>query len=76
MPQAERPDRAWGYPLAAIVFIIFAAFYFVLTLYTDINNYLSGKTNFISSVIGLFLTAAGTHFYFYFKKRYGKKVHE
>ena len=73
MPHAERPYRARGYPLAAIVFIIFAAFYFVLTLYTDINNYLSGKTHFISSVFGLFLTAAGIPFYFYFKKRYGNE---
>ena len=72
MPDAERPYKAWGYPVAPAIFILFSAFYFVLTLYADINNYVSGKTHFISSVFGLALTGMGVPFYFYFKKRYGK----
>ena len=70
MPDAERPYKAWGYPIAPAIFVIFSAFYFVLTLYSDINNYLTGKTHFISSVFGLALTIAGIPLYFYFKKKY------
>ncbi|MEO6720897.1 MAG: amino acid permease [Ferruginibacter sp.] len=69
MPQAERPYKAWGYPITPIIFVIFSAFYFVLTLYADINNYVTGKTHFISSVFGLALTAIGIPFYFYFKRK-------
>jgi len=72
MPDAERPYKAWGYPVAPAIFIIFTAFYFGLTLYTDIDNYLAGKTHFINSVFGLVLTAMGIPFYFYFKWKHGK----
>ncbi len=67
MPDADRPYKAWGYPLAPAIFIIFSAFYFILTLYSDINNYLTGKTHFISSVFGLALTIIGVPLYFYFR---------
>lgn len=70
MPKAERPYKAWGYPVTPIIFVVFSAFYFVLTLYADINNYVTGKTHFISSVFGLALTAVGIPFYFYFKWKY------
>ncbi len=68
MPTAERPYKSWGYPVLPAIFVAFSAFYFVLTLYTDIDNYVTGKTAFISSVFGLVLTATGIPFYFYFKK--------
>ena len=74
MPDTERPYKAWGYPIAPAIFVLFAAFYFVLTLYADINNYLTGKTHFISSVFGLALTAIGIPFYFYFNKRSKKDI--
>ena len=70
MPDVERPYKAWGYPIAPAIFVIFSAFYFVLTLYSDINNYLTGKTHFISSVFGLALTIMGIPLYFYFKKKH------
>lgn len=70
MPDAERPYKAWGYPVAPAIFIIFSAFYFAFTLYSDIDNYLAGKTHFISSLFGLALTAMGVPLYFYFKKKY------
>ena len=38
MPDAERPYKAWGYPVAPAIFVIFSAFYFVLTLYSDITT--------------------------------------
>lgn len=69
MPKADRPYRTGGYPLLPAIFVLFAAFYFVLTLYVDITNYLDGKTHFISSVFGLALTATGIPFYFYFKTK-------
>ena len=70
MPNAERPYKAWGYPVAPAIFVIFSAFYFVLTLYSDINNYLTGKTHFINSVFGLALTIMGIPLYFYFKQKH------
>ena len=69
MPDADRPYKVWGYPVVPIVFILFTAFYFVVTLYTDINNYISGKTVFINSVFGLLLTAMGVPVYWYFRIR-------
>jgi APA family basic amino acid/polyamine antiporter len=69
MPDADRPYRVWGYPVIPVIFIFFAAFYFVVTLYNDINNYLSGKTEFINSVYGLALTLAGIPVYFYFRRK-------
>ena len=72
MRDAERPYKAWGYPVAPLIFILFSSFYILLTLYADINNYLTGKTHFISSVFGLALTALGVPLYFYFKRKQGK----
>jgi len=73
MPKAERPYKTWGYPITPIIFVAFSALYFILTLYADINNYVTGKTHFISSVFGLALTVAGVPFYFYFKKKKKKE---
>jgi APA family basic amino acid/polyamine antiporter len=69
MPDADRSYRVWGYPVIPVIFIFFAAFYFVVTLYNDVNNYLSGKTEFINSVYGLALTLAGIPFYLYFRRK-------
>ena len=69
MPNIERPYKVWGYPVVPIIFIIFTAFYFTVTLYTEINNYVSGKSYFINSVFGLFLTVFGIPIYWYFKRK-------
>ena len=69
MPDTVRPYKVWGYPVIPVIFILFAAFYFVVTLYTDINNYLTGKTEFINSVYGLALTLAGIPVYWYFRRK-------
>ena len=69
MPNAERPYKVWGYPIVPIIFLLFTAFYFIVTLYNDINNYIIGKTHFINSVFGLALTAIGIPLYWYFRKR-------
>ena len=70
MPDAERPYKVWGYPWVPIIVIIFNAFYLVMTLYNDIKNYNTGKSNTINSVIGLVLTAIGIPLYFYFRRKY------
>ncbi|HEY6064132.1 MAG TPA: hypothetical protein VIV35_11015, partial [Chitinophagaceae bacterium] len=69
MPLAERPYKAWGYPLVPAIFILFTVIYIATTLYYDIDNYMNGKSNIINSVFGLLLTALGIPLYFYFKMR-------
>jgi APA family basic amino acid/polyamine antiporter len=71
MKNAERPYKVWGYPYVPMVFIAFSAFYFVFTLYNDINNYMTGNAQVVNSVFGLILIASGIPFYYFFKKRYG-----
>jgi basic amino acid/polyamine antiporter, APA family len=68
MKDVERPYKTWGYPIVPIIFIAFAALYFVLTIYNDINNYVSGKAPVVNSVLGLLLTIAGVPLYYYFKR--------
>jgi APA family basic amino acid/polyamine antiporter len=69
MPEAQRSYRVWGYPIIPVVFILFAAFYFFLTLYNDIISYARGEKEFINSVYGLALTAAGIPLYWYFSRK-------
>ena len=70
MPDAERPYKVWGYPFVPIIALLCTAFYLVMTLYTDIDAYTSGKTHIINSLFGVALTALGIPFYIYFRKRY------
>ncbi len=69
MPGAERPYRLKGYPYLPIIFILFSVLYVVITVYNDISSFLSGKSVIINSVFGLFLTAIGIPFYWYFKRK-------
>jgi len=73
MPHAERPYKAWGYPLVPVLLLAFTAFYLGFTLYNDISNYLAGKIKIMNSVLGLVLTATGIPFYIYFRWRYPEK---
>lgn len=70
MPDAKRPYKVWGYPWMPALVIIFNLLYLVITIYNDVNNYLSGKTHIINSVFGIALCLIGIPFYFYFKKKY------
>jgi len=74
MPDAERPYKIWGYPVIPIIFIFFTGFYFVVTLYNDIHNYLVGKSEFINSVYGLVLTLAGVPLFYYYTRKGVKKA--
>lgn len=69
MPHAERPFKMKGYPVIPIIFILFAVFYFFITIYNDVHNYATGKSNLINSALGLSLLLTGIPFYFYFKWR-------
>ena len=74
MPDAERPYKAWGYPVIPLIFLLFTSVYIVTTLYNDINNYIQDKSPIINSVFGLLLTAIGILLYFYFKKKNKNQV--
>lgn len=74
MPDTERPYRVWGYPVVPVIFILFAGFYFAVTLHTDITNYIAGKTVFINSVFGLVITCLGIPLYWYFRRKNNTKT--
>jgi APA family basic amino acid/polyamine antiporter len=67
MPGVERPYKTWGYPFVPAIFVLFTLFYIGTTLYSDINNYLTGKSSIINSVFGILLTAIGIPLFYYFK---------
>jgi basic amino acid/polyamine antiporter, APA family len=69
MPLAERPYKVWGYPFIPAIFVAVTLFFLAMTLYTDITNYNNGKTVFINSVMGIFLTGIGIPLYWYFRRK-------
>ena len=70
---AERPYKVIGYPVVPVIFILFAAAYLVVTLYTDISNYVNGRSELINSVFGLLITIAGVPLYFYSKRKLNRE---
>jgi APA family basic amino acid/polyamine antiporter len=74
MPDAPRPYKVWGYPVVPGIFVAFTLFYFVVTIYTDVVNYMEGRTPIINSVLGLLLTFAGIPLYWYLKIKKRKAV--
>ena len=69
IPHEKRPYRIWGYPIVPILFIIFSAFYLIVTVWNDISNYIHDRQPVINSVLGLVITAIGLPLYFYFRKK-------
>lgn len=69
MPDHPRPYRVWGYPIVPILFILFSAFYLIVTVVSDVSNYLAHRQPVINSVLGLAITALGLPLYFYFKRK-------
>ncbi|MGH9945540.1 MAG: APC family permease, partial [Pyrinomonadaceae bacterium] len=59
MPHAERPYKAWGYPVVPILFLLVTAFLLINTLLTTP----------VQALIGLGLIALGLPVYWYFSKR-------
>jgi basic amino acid/polyamine antiporter, APA family len=69
MPDAPRPYRTWGYPYVPAIFVLFTAFFLVMTLWYDISLYAAGKSAIINSILGLLLTLLGVPLYWYFKNQ-------
>jgi APA family basic amino acid/polyamine antiporter len=72
MPDAERPYKAWGYPVVPALFVLFCIAFLGFSLYADVDNYhqaiAAGKDGFINSVYGLVLMATGLPFYWWFRR--------
>ncbi len=58
-PQAERPYRAFGYPVVPVIFLLVAGWLLVNTIVTQT----------FQSVVGIILIALGLPFYYYFTRR-------
>jgi APA family basic amino acid/polyamine antiporter len=72
MPDQLRPYRVWGYPVMPWLFIAFASFYVVSTIWNDVINYISGRVPVINSLLGLSVTALGIPVYFYYRRKEGR----
>lgn len=68
-PDQPRPYKVWGYPVVPGLFIAFAAFYLVSTIWNDVNNYIHGRVPVINSLLGLFVTALGVPVYLHYKRK-------
>lgn len=69
IPDHPRPYKIWGYPLVPVLFIIFSFSYLVITIWTDVTNYLEHRQPVINSLLGLAITALGVPLYFYYKRK-------
>lgn len=58
MPNAERPYKAFGYPILPAFFVIFSMFFVGFSIWYNVRN----------AVFGLILVAIGIPLYFWFKK--------
>lgn len=68
MPHHPRPYKVWGYPVVPLLFIAFAAFYVVSTVWNDVTRYMAGEVPVINSLLGLAMVVTGVPLYLYFKK--------
>ncbi|HCL05323.1 MAG TPA: hypothetical protein DHW64_04890 [Chitinophagaceae bacterium] len=69
MKEIPRIYKVWGYPLVPLIFVLFTGFFLVSTLYNDINNYISGQSPVINSVLGTLITLTGLPVYYLSRKR-------
>ncbi len=68
-PDAPRPFRAWGYPLAPGLFLIASALIVFNALWTSFGSLLRGEWSSAVSVWGLLLILAGVPLYIWFSGR-------
>jgi APA family basic amino acid/polyamine antiporter len=68
MKHVPRSYKVWGYPFVPLVFVGFTAFFLCTTLYTDINNYMTGKAPIINALLGIMITCIGIPVYFFSKR--------
>lgn len=69
MPLVDRPYKIWCHPFVTILFVAFAAFFLIITVYNDITNYLNDRQPVVNSLLGIVITAIGIPLYFYFRKK-------
>jgi basic amino acid/polyamine antiporter, APA family len=69
MKHVERSYKVWMYPVVPVIFIAFVLFYLCTTVYTDVNNYTSGSSLLVNSVLGVVITLLGIPLYYISKKR-------
>lgn len=67
MPDAERPYRAWGYPVVPILFLLVTGFLLVTTLVPDPAAGLKGIN--LNALIGVGLIALGLPVYWFLSRR-------
>lgn len=59
----ERPYSVPAYPWVPGLFVLFTAAFLVITLWSDVANYLAGRTAVINSLLGTFITLTGLPVY-------------
>jgi basic amino acid/polyamine antiporter, APA family len=69
MPNMQRAYKVWGYPIVPLLFVLFVLIFLCSTLYTDINNYYTGKSKLINSLLGIIITLAGIPLFYFSKKK-------
>jgi APA family basic amino acid/polyamine antiporter len=67
MPDAERPYKAWGYPVVPILFLLVTGFLLFTTLLPDPASGLKGIN--LNALIGLALIASGLPVYWYLSRK-------
>jgi basic amino acid/polyamine antiporter, APA family len=67
MPNAERPYKAWGYPVVPVLFLLVTGFLLFTTLLPDPAAGLKGIN--LNALIGLGLIALGLPVYWYVSRR-------
>jgi APA family basic amino acid/polyamine antiporter len=64
-PDAPRPYRVPGYPWVPGLFVLFTAAFLVITLWSDVTNYMEGHTVLINSLLGVLITCSGIPLYYW-----------
>ncbi len=67
-PALPRPYKTKGYPLIPLLFVAFAVFFWVSTLWRDITDYQEGRSTLIPSLFGVALIAVTSPLYWWFKR--------
>jgi APA family basic amino acid/polyamine antiporter len=58
-----------GYPFIPLVFVGFTICFLVATLITDVQQYVSGKSHLINSLLGVAITLLGLPLYYWSKSK-------